>query len=141
MPSRLKLQIIFFLVFCLPGMFVVGYSAKLAASAIALTHSGTTATGHIVGYDRQETRRLNTRFCAVVEFTHNGATYKFTDKWCNKSQQQYPTGSSVSVLFNEENPTSVRINEFWVLYGQSFFIGLIGVPWLLLGIVLVVRVR
>jgi len=141
MPLKQKLRILFFLVFCLPGMAIVGYSGKLAMGAIGLSTSGMTATGRIVDYDRQVNRRTSTRFCAVVEFPHDGATYTFTDNWCNESQKKSPVGSSVNVIYEPENPASAHINTFWVLYGKSFFIGLIGTPWLLLGIALVVRVR
>lgn len=139
---RLKLQIFFFLVFFLPGAFSVGYSLKLLASTVRLTGEGITTTGAITGYERQENlRRVGRRFCPIVEFYHDGSLHQFIDDWCNKSQMRNPPGSAVNVIFRANNPSTARINEFMVLYGKSLFIGVIGSPFLLLGIVLVFRVR
>lgn len=142
MASRLKFRIIFFVIFCLPGLAAIGYSMKLATNALTLSRSGVMETGVVVGYERQENlMRVGRRFCAVVEFPHGGTTHRFTDDWCNRSQEKHPAASSVKVVFSADNPSAARIDEFGALYGKSLMIGAICSPWLLLGIALIVRVR
>lgn len=140
MKSRLR--VIFFLVFCLPGLFIVGYGAQQAAGSWRLTRAGLPATGVIVGHERQGYfGRVGRRFCPVVEFSHDGATRRFTDGWCNASPKAHPAGSSVNVVFDAREPSIARIKAWGPLYGKSLFVGVIGAPWLLLGIALVLRVR
>lgn len=142
MASRRKLQIIFLLVFCLPGLAVLGYALRGAADAHALADTGVSGTGTIIEYERQERRRgVGRRFCPVVEFAHAGASHRFTDGWCNRSQKEFPAGTPVPVVFDAGNPTIARVAGFWPLYGDSLFIAIIGTPWLLLGIALVLRVK
>ena len=142
MTLKQKLQIIFFVVFCLPGLAIVGYAVWLSAGAIQLTHSGASAAGVIVEYERQENlRRVGRRFCPVVEFTHGESAYRFTDDWCNKSQDKHPPGSQVGVVFNPDRASQARIHGFAELHGASVIIGVIGAIWLALGIALVVRVK
>ena len=137
-----KLRLFFFLVFFLPGALSVGYALKLLAGAARLTSEGVTASGIIARYDRQENmRRVGRRFCPVVEFSHEGSTHQFTDDWCNKSRKTHPPGSAVDVIFKAGQPSTARINEFMALHGKSLFIGVIGAPFLLLGITLLLRVR
>ncbi|HET8900102.1 MAG TPA: DUF3592 domain-containing protein [Rhodanobacteraceae bacterium] len=142
MATRRHLQLIFFLVFCVPGMLVVGYAVHLTVSAARFSHAGTTTMGTIVRYDRQEyVGKVGRRFCPVIEFMHDGARHAFTAAWCNKSQKKYPPGSAIAVVFDADHPAAARIDEFWALYANALLSGVIGVPWLLLGIALVVRVR
>ncbi|GMV87065.1 MAG: hypothetical protein AMXMBFR80_29180 [Dehalococcoidia bacterium] len=142
--SILKIRIFLFLVFLLPGLFAIGYASKLALNASELSRYGMVATGTITSYERQATGgpgRIGRRFCAVIEFPHGETIKSFTDGWCNKSQEQYPVGSSVEVLFKPGTPAAARINEFGPLYGKSLFIALICTPWLSIGIALMVRIR
>ncbi|MCC7097446.1 MAG: DUF3592 domain-containing protein [Thermomonas sp.] len=139
---RLKLLLIFLVVFVLPGLGGVGYSAWHLADAYQRSTAGVRGTGKIVAYERQAYRaRVGRRFCAVVEFQHAGETVKFTDDWCNTAQAKRPIGSVVNVIYNPEHPEASLIDDFGTLYGKNLFIGVICVPWLLLGIVLLVRVR
>lgn len=142
MNLRLKLQIFFFLVFLLPGLLSTVYSARLLAGALDLASDGVAASGVITKYARQENmRRVGRRFCPVVEFRSDGGVHQFVDEWCNKSQKQYPPGSTVEVIYKENHPATARINEFMVLYGKGLFIGIIGLPFLLLGIVMLFRAK
>lgn len=107
-----------------------------------MASEGIAAKGIIAKYERQENmHRVGRRFCPVVEFFNDGRTHQFSDDWCNKSQKQYPPGSTVEVIFKENNPATARINEFMALYGKSLFIGIIGLPFLLLGAILIFRIR
>lgn len=138
----MKVRIFFLFAFFLPGALSVGYSTILITNTVRLASEGTRSTGIISKYERQENmRRVGRRFCPVVEFSHDGRVHQFTDDWCNKSQKQHPPGSTVNVIFKTSNPANARIDEFMALYGRSLFIGVIGVPFLLLGIVLFFRVR
>lgn len=141
MTRRLKHQIICFLIFCVPGMAALGFSFKLAAEGMALRSSGLSETGAIVGYERQKRRGLGQRVCPAVGFSHQGANYKFTDGWCNKSPKQFPAGTPVKVVFNAMNPQAARIDEFAPLFAPSLMVGVIAAPWLLLGVALVIRIR
>ena len=142
MAMKSRLRIIFFLVFCLPGLFITGYGAKLAADAMHLASKGSTAPGTIVTYERQGYfGKVGRRLCAVVEFSHAGSTHRFTDDWCNPSPKERPVGSSVKVVFDVGHPSLSRIHTWSALYGKSLFTSVIGAPWLLLGIALVMRVR
>lgn len=139
---RLKLLLMFLVVFFLPGLAGVGYAVVHLADAYQRSTSGERATGKIIAYERQTYRsRVGRRFCAVVEFQRAGETIKFTDDWCNTSQAKRPVGSSVNLIYNAEHPEASLIDDFGALYGKNLFIGIIGVPWLLLGIALLVRVR
>ena len=139
---KLKLRVIFFLIFCLPGLAILGYSAKLAAAAHGLTSTGLTANGTIVDHDRQTRRRVGQWYCPIVEFFHQGASYRFTDNDdCKQSRHDAPTGSRVEVVFDPAQPSRARVDSFRGLYGTSLLSAAIGLPWLLLGIALVVRVR
>jgi hypothetical protein len=144
-PKILKLRLIFLVVFCLPGMAIVGFAMNLAANAMALTRSGMLQEGVIVKYERPSYRsrkpRLGSPLCATVQFQHAGESHSFEDEWCSRSPKTYPIGSSVSVVFNPDAPSEARINRFWELYGSSLMSALIGTPWLLLGMALVIRVR
>ena len=142
MAMQSRLRIIFFLVFCLPGLFIMGYGAMLAADAVRLASSGSTAPGIVVGYERQGYfGKVGRRLCAVVEFSHEGSTHRFTDDWCNPSPKERPVGSSVKVVFNASHPSLARIHTWGALYGKSLLTSVIGAPWLLLGIALFMRVR
>ncbi|MEZ5538713.1 MAG: DUF3592 domain-containing protein [Pseudomonadales bacterium] len=142
---RLKLQIIFFLIFCIPGFSIVGYSTKLAWSTMQLAKSGVFETGVIIKYERPtySSRRpkLGSRLCPAVQFNYQQNHYIFSDSWCVKSPENYPEGSAVPVVFIPDAPSEARINQFWELYGASLISALIGIPWLLIGIALVIRVR
>ena len=142
--TRLKLRMILLLVFCLPGIAIVGYSVKLAASSIELTNSGSFETGVIVKYERPNYRgraKIGSSLCPVIEFQHANMTHTFTDEWCSKSPKDHPVGSRVPVVIAAGSPGTARINAFWELHGASLVSALIGIPWLLIGIALVVRVR
>lgn len=94
MSTRLKLRMIFLLVFCLPGIAIVGYSVKLAASSIELTNSGSFETGVIVKYERPNYRgraKIGSSLCPVIEFQHANMTHTFTDEWCSKSPRIIPS--------------------------------------------------
>lgn len=138
---KMKLQIIFFIFFFMPGFIATGYATKIAAESFSLKNYGTVTSGVIVQYDRQENmKRVGRRFCPEIEFFYNEVMHRFTDEWCNISQINRPVGTAVSVVFNTNNPSDARINEFMVLYGKSLFVGAIGFPFLLLGIALVLLV-
>lgn len=142
MASKLKLRTIFFVIFCLPGLLIVGYAAQQVATGLALRGSGLTGSGTIVAYERQENQhRVGRRFCPIVEFAHAGIGYRFTEKWCSTSPKDVPAGSAVDVVFEAGNPAKACIRGIGPLYGKGLFIGAIGTPWLLLGIALVFRVR
>ncbi|MEZ5606716.1 MAG: DUF3592 domain-containing protein [Burkholderiaceae bacterium] len=145
MSRRLKLRMIFLLVFCVPGFAIVGYSIKLAANTLKLTGSGVSQTGIIVKYERPRYQgrkaRLGASLCSVVQFNHDGLIHTFTDDWCSKSPKNHPLGSAVPVIFDPGFPANARINHFWELHGASVLSALIGAPWLLIGLALVVRVR
>ena len=138
---RLKLRVIFFLIFCLPGLVAVAVSLQRAADGMALRGSGVVATGTIIGYERTSRRRIGLRLCPIVRFVHEDASHEFTDPWCNKTPREFPNGTPVNVRFHAADPARARVDDFAALYGASLFIGAIAAPWLLLGIALIVRVR
>lgn len=143
--TRLRLQMVFLLVFCLPGVAILGYSMNLAASTMELTRSGLVGTGIVVRYERPRYQgrkvRLGSSLCPVVEFRYHDKSHAFADDWCSKSPGEHPPGSSLSVVFDPGFPEVARINQFWELHGASLVSAAIGAPWLLIGIALVIRVR
>ncbi len=145
MSRILKLRLIFVLVFCLPGIAIVGYAMKQAATVMALTRIGKVQDAVIVKYERpsytSRKPRLGSSLCSLVQFEHEGQSYEFSDDWCSRSPKDYPIGTKVSVVFNPDSPSEARINRFWELYGVSLMSALIGTPWLLLGLALVIRIR
>lgn len=145
MTTRMKLRMIALLVFCLPGIAIVGYSAKLAVDTMRLTASGLLQTGVIVKYERPRYQgrkpKLGSPLCSVVQFRHEDKSYTFSDDWCSKSPKDHPVGSAVPVVFDPKSPSEARIDRFWELHGASLMSAMIGVPWLLIGIALVVRMR
>lgn len=145
MSTRLKLRIIFLLVFCLPGIAIVGYAIKLLANSTELTDSGLLQTGVIVKYERARYQgrkvRIGSSLCSVVQFHYDDKIHTFTDDWCSKSPEDYPAGTAIPVVFDPGSPVKARINHFWELHGASLMSAVIGAPWLLIGIALVIRVR
>lgn len=143
--KRLKLRIIFLLVFCLPGVAIVGYAMTLATETMDLIESGLSRTGVVVKYERPRylarKPKLGSRLCPVVQFRHGDEVHSFVDEWCSRSPAEYPVGSVLPVVFDPEFPERARIDEFWELHGASLMSALIGTPWLLIGIALVIRIR
>jgi len=145
MPTRLKFKIIFLLIFCLPGVAIVGYSITLVTKTMNLIDSGLLETGVIVKYERPRYQgrkaRPGSSLCPVVQYHYSNKAHVFADDWCSKSPENFPAGSVVPVVFDPEFPETARINNFWELHGASLISALIGIPWLLIGIALVIRIR
>ena len=141
MSMKRQHQIIFFLIFLLPGLLTLAFSLHLALQGIGFARNGQPATAVLVGYERQGRLRVGHRLCPILEFSHRGSTVRFTDGWCNKTPAEFPEGTRLPVLFDASNPANARINDFASLFATSLIVGVIAVPWLLLGGTLIVRTR
>lgn len=143
MSTRLKLKAIFFLVFLLPGVAVVGYALDLAVNAMKLTRSGLHQTGTLVKYERPKNQgkkaKIGSSLCSVVQFSYGDKTHEFTDEWCSQSPEDFPPGAVMPVVFDPASPEKARLDMFWVLYGPSLLPFIIGAPWLLIGLALLIR--
>lgn len=144
MQAKLKLRIIFFVIFCLPGGAIVGYSAQRAMDTFAFTRVAIVTSGTILKYERAKSQggkaKLGRPMCAVLEFSNRGVLYTFSDSWCYQSPKAYPVGTTLPVVFDPNVPTKAFIHQFWELYGSALILALIGLPWLLIGIALIVRI-
>jgi hypothetical protein len=74
------------------------------------------------------------RYRAVVEFpTPDGAKVRFTS-----SVSTYPppaeVGGHVGVRYNPDNPQDAVIDEYWQTWGLPTVLGILGTPFLLIGI-------
>jgi Protein of unknown function (DUF3592) len=74
------------------------------------------------------------RYRAVVEFaTPGGATIRFTS-WVSTSPPPAEVGAHVGVRYNPDNPQDAVIDQYWQIWFLPTLLGIIGAPFLLLGV-------
>lgn len=112
----------------------VGIPAYFAWRDALFIRSGQSAQGVVVDYEVQNKLRGGQRSCPIIEFAHQEATVRFTDDWCNRSRTDIREGTRVPVLFNPDDPSDARIDDYNPLFRSSLIAGVLIGPLLLLGL-------
>ncbi|HRO62988.1 DUF3592 domain-containing protein [Thermomonas sp.] len=134
MGSKITRRSLFLLLFLLASPVYFGIPAYFVWHDAMFIRSGQSAQGVVVGYEAQDILRGGQRYCAIIEFTHQEATVRFTDDWCHRSQTDFRQGTRVPVVFNPDDPSDAQIDDSRPLFRSSLIVGILTVPWLLVGI-------
>lgn len=135
MGRKLSDRSLFLLLFLLVSPLYFGFQAYFVWHDAMFIRSGQSAQGVVVGYDVQNKLRGGQRDCPIVEFAHRQATVRFTNDLCMRSQADLRQGTRVPVLFNPDDPSDARIDDYNPLFRSSLIVGILTVPWLLVGII------
>jgi len=121
------------IIFLLLGLgFLVG-SVKVAFDKYQFSQIASIASGTVIDLvpvktrDR-ETRRTQTTYAALVQFTaQNGKTYKFRTT-SSSNPPSYRRLEQVSVLYEAANPEFAFIKD-WHFYSLPIFLGIFGLAF------------
>ncbi len=85
-------------------------------------------TGTVVDLDRSDDA-----YCPVIEFqTKRGEPVRYYGNVCS-SPPSYDLGERVDVVYDPQNIRHVQMTGFWSQYVGVFVLGVIGLPFFLLG--------
>jgi hypothetical protein len=128
------------MIFLVVGVVLLAIAAPLYFTEQAfLTHS-IMATGTVVDFRVDETEDPPS-YCPIVEFsTQDGRTVRFNTEVCT-SPSSKKIGDPVEVIYDPRNPKSVQTASFWGEYIWPLALGLVGLPFLIIGLLGLIAIK
>jgi uncharacterized protein DUF3592 len=128
-------------IFGLLGVVMLGAGVAWAVSTAAFQASAERTEGTVVALtERTATSSLRKVWYPTVEYTVDGRVYSFDSSFATRPPA-YAEGDTVSVAYNQADPSDAQIVTFWSMYLGPMIFGGLGMVFTPIGAALFVKGR